>query len=508
MPALGTLPKVLNTGLRTYQNWHSTVEQPLREWLIVQNADPLRSTLAGYNGTTAGLQQLIGNAMERDLSIRAHGGTWSFSPVAATDGILLNTQHLNYRFPIDPGQVHPANAGGLPLLFVQCGMAVADLNQFLAQRGQAIRTCGASNGQTIAGAISTGTHGAALKIGAMQDSVRALHIITSPTTSVWLEPASRPAVRDEIAQFVGATLVRDDDLFHAALVGLGSFGIIHGVLTEVEPLFYLCLWRDTRTLDTPLWEAVRTLDFGPLGLGGGPSPDHFQIVLNPYDDGNRGLVTAMYRVAQLPAGSKRPEVSSGLGPGDTAFEAVGGLSELFPGATDLVAKLLDRVAGKPLANVCGEPRHIFRDTSTRGRAAGAGLGVPLDRTREVIELASEQIRRAHAPVVLAVRLVAPTKALLGFPRFAPATAVVDLDGAQSSGQRDVFRSVVVELERIGIPFTYHWGKLNEIDAARLRRMYPAATVDRWKAARRTMLPTAELRRTFANAFTDRADLSE
>jgi hypothetical protein len=110
--------------------------------------------------------------------------------------------------------------------------------------------------------------------------------------------------------------------------------------------------------------------------------------------------------------------------------------------------------------------------------------------------------------VLAVRLVAPTKAMLGFTRFAPATAVVDLDGAQSSGQRDVFRSIVVELERIGIPFTYHWGKLNEIDGARLRRMYPAATVDRWKAARRTMLPTPELRRTFANAFTDRADLSE
>jgi hypothetical protein len=132
--------------------------------------------------TTRGLQELIHQALESDHPLRAHGGTWSFSPIAATSGFLLNTRPLNYRFPIAPDQVHPGHPGSNPLFFVQCGTSIADLNGYLATKNLALQTCGASNGQTIAGAVSTGTHGAALNIGAMGNRRRAA--VHPPTESV------------------------------------------------------------------------------------------------------------------------------------------------------------------------------------------------------------------------------------------------------------------------------------------------------------------------------------
>ncbi|HET9040861.1 MAG TPA: FAD-binding protein [Gemmatimonadales bacterium] len=500
---------VRDTGQRRWQNWHQTVDQSLERWLVVSNADPHQSTIPGYNATTRVLQDLMGQARDKDLSIRAHGGTWSFSPIAATEGILLNTQPLNYRFRMGAEQFHPANAGGAALIFAQCGMAIVELNRYLAPLGLALQTCGASNGQTIAGAISTGTHGAALRFGAMQDYVRALHLIVSPEESVWLEPASRPAVRDELAGFVNARLIRDDELFYAALVSFGSFGLIHGVLLEAAPMYYLQSWRETRALDDTLWRAIASLDFSALTLQGaaGRQPDHFQVLINPFDQSRQGIVTAMYRVPSRPPGSTPPKTGSEWTQGDSAFEAVGLITDLLPDASALLASLIDKLTRTTVANVCGEPGQMFRDTTTRGKTAGAAVGVPLDRTRDAIEVARTEIGRTRAPALLAIRLVRSTKATLGFTSFEPATAVIDIDCPQSNRQRDLLHGLWPALEQAGIPFRFHWGKLHEIDRDRLRRMY-GDRVDRWLSARRTLLPTPELRRLFANAYTDRAGLSD
>jgi hypothetical protein len=46
----------------------------------------------------------------------------------------------------------------------------------------------------------------------------------------------------------------------------------------------------------------------------------------------------------------------------------------------------------------------------------------------------------------------------------------------------------------------HWGKVNGLDAAAAIRAYGQSRVDAWLAARRTLLPSAALRKTFANGF--------
>lgn len=508
MPPTDTLPLVIDNQQTRWRNWHQTVDTPVGQWLTVWNADPNRSSLAGYQGTTQGLQDLIRRAMAEDRSIRAHGGTWSFGPVAATDGILLNTQPLNYRFPIAAGDVHPAHAGG-PLIFAQCGMSVADLNHYLDAKQLALPTCGASNGQTIAGAVSTGTHGAAFKIGAMQDFVRAIHLVPSPDESIWLEPASRRATNDDLAARVGARLETSDALFKAALVSFGSFGLIHGLLLEVAPTFFLQIWRKEMPLDAAMWSAIGSLDFSGVDLPGadGREPDHFQVVINPYDEQRRGIVTVMYRSPTRPPGSAAPSIGGRWSQGDSALEAIGLVTDLFPDLTGPLSKALEKIAQPKVENVCGRPGQVFRDTTTRGKAAGAGLGVRLDQVEQAIGIARARAVAIGAPALLAIRLVKQTDATLGFTRFGPATAVIDLDGAQSNRQKRFFSETFDALENEGVEYTFHWGKLNEVSPARMQRMYGAGRVQAWLDARRDVLPTPALRRAFANDFTDQAGLS-
>ena len=51
-------------------------------------------------------------------------------------------------------------------------------------------------------------------------------MIPSPDRNLWIEPASRPVTNGRLAADLGATVVRDDRLFEAVLVGLGAFGVV------------------------------------------------------------------------------------------------------------------------------------------------------------------------------------------------------------------------------------------------------------------------------------------
>jgi hypothetical protein len=135
------------------------------------------------------------------------------------------------------------------------------------------------------------------------------------------------------------------------------------------------------------------------------------------------------------------------------------------------------------------------------------MGVPLERVEQAIELARAEAVRSDVPALLAVRLVKASPATLAFTRFKPVTAVVDLDGPQSNRIRQFCRDVWQRYDQAGLSYTFHWGKLNNMDSGRVRAAYGPA-VDGWIAARHTLLPDPRLRRVFANQYTDLLGLSD
>src|SRR5690606_31436258 len=154
--------------------------------------------------TTSNFQWLIKHAIDNDISLRAMGNGWSFSDVAVCDGGVVDTKALRLSFWIPRKFIADAyintGKGTADLFLVQCGMSILDLNEKLEKEAnpkRSIKASGASNGQSIAGATATGTHGSAFRVGAVHDAIVGIHLVVSPTRHVWLERASYPIVSDE-----------------------------------------------------------------------------------------------------------------------------------------------------------------------------------------------------------------------------------------------------------------------------------------------------------------------
>jgi FAD/FMN-containing dehydrogenase len=151
------------------------------------------------------LQAILESAQVKGRRVRAVGGRWSLSPVAICPDVMINTLPLNYHaIGLPAAHVSSTHVDPAHLVFAQCGTSVAELNTTLESNGLALPTSGASNGQTICGAISTGTHGSARRVGSMQDYMLGLHVLAEDGHNYWIEPASKPVVSDGVLPSPGS----------------------------------------------------------------------------------------------------------------------------------------------------------------------------------------------------------------------------------------------------------------------------------------------------------------
>ncbi len=480
--------EVVKTGDKTWENRHETFIEDINDLYELGNLSSL-DALAGYNDTTTGLQGLIADAIATQTPLRALGSGWSWAKIATVNsGVMLDTKPLNTVFDITATSVSPAYPGDPKyLLFAQSGNGIWELEAHLRPRNLSLKTSGASNGQTIAGAVSTGTHGSAFDFGATPDFVVGLHVIVGANRHVWLERASAPVVSAAFIQNLQTELLQDDDLFNAALVSFGSFGIIHGMMIETEDLFLLETYMQRMPYDDSLQGMMQTLDFTNANLPcGNERPFHFSVLLNPYDMDKGAYVTTMYK-RPYQAGYQPPvDNAAGIGPGDDAASFMGTITEVVPA---LIPTLVNTVIGASLtlfSKQFGTLGEIFDNTTLRGKLLSAAVGMPIAYAARVANLMLS-INQIIGPFtgVFSFRFVKQTTATLGFTHFEH-TCVMELDAPYSNTTYNFYTQVWQKLEDEQIPFTFHWGKVNEVTPQRIKNMYGAAA-DAWIAARNKLL---------------------
>jgi len=488
------------TGEKEWTNRHETLTLPIDNLFDLANNNS-GSVLSDYNDATKGVQGILKETGDAGKELRVLGGEWSWTKIAATTGILLNTKPLNLSFSINQNNVSPGYAlTPADLYFVQCGVSIKELTTRLASHNRSIKTSGASNGQTTAGAMSTGTHGAAIDVGSVADFVVGLHIITSPSEHIWLERKSYPVASDSFISALQATPLRDDDLFNAAVVGFGSFGFIHGVMVESFPLFLYEAHRFRVPLTNDLFQLMSTLDFAGANFlpHGAERPYHFQTLINQYDQGNGAYVNIMYKRPFDPAHTP-PNVSNpGIAPGDDAPVFIGTVTQAIP---SLVPKVMNKLVAKmykPYNNVLGTHGEIFTNFTTHGKVYSAAIAVPLSSVNAVRKLLMD-LNASAGPFagIFAFRFVKATKATLGFTHFDP-SCVIELDGVFSKKTLSFYEAFWNALEQQQIPHSMHWGKMLRLDGQRIRKMYGDDKVNAWMAARSTILHDATTRKIFTN----------
>src|SRR3954469_4608604 len=132
--------------------------------------------------------------------ISVAGSGHSFTEAAMTDGTMIDVGALS-------GVVDADRSSGL--VRVRGGTVLAELNERLHELGLAMENLGDIDRQTIAGSISTGTHGTGAGLRNISSQVAGLELVLADGS-----------VRE---------LDADDDLLRAGRVGVGALGAISAV---------------------------------------------------------------------------------------------------------------------------------------------------------------------------------------------------------------------------------------------------------------------------------------
>jgi hypothetical protein len=480
--------KIYKTGKQTWENQHETFVQEIQDLYELAN-DTQYSAMDGYNNATKELQQLVAEAVRTNTQIRGLGAGWSWTKIAVADkGIMLDTKSLNTIFEISLESVVPEYTGDPGKLFLaQCGNGIWEISKFLRKKKLSLKTSGASNGQTIAGVIATGAHGSAFDFGAVQDCVVGLHLIVGPNRHIWLERKSSPVASDVLIQKLGAEKVQNDVWFNAALVSFGNFGIIHGVMIETEDLYLLESYMRQMPYDDSLRNIMQTLDFSKANLPcSNERPFHFAVSLNPYDKQKMAYVTTMYKRPYREDYQRPVNNPAGIGPGDDAAVFVGGLTDVIPALVPTLVNKLLAGAMTPFEKQFGTLGETFDNTTLHGKLLSAAIGIPIALVNRVTDLMLE-MNNTQGPFVglFAFRFIKKSKATLAFTRF-DQTCVFELDAAFSPKTLSFYTEVWKMLDREQIPYTFHWGKMNEITPERIKKMYGDDALA-WKEARIALL---------------------
>ena len=493
---------------RRWRNFHQSIEQVnLGTWdLHFPNTSPPKTVLEDLRETTRQMQALIADARARGIPLRAQGSRWSLSRAPVTSGWAVNTNRLIGKLKINPADIHADYPGSdddkAGLFLFQCGNTVADVNRTIESKGQrrSLFTSGAANGQTIVGATACGTHGSALDHGALHDHIVAIHLICTGDRHFWIERASRPVMAREWVDRVGATLKRDNDLFNAALVSFGSFGFIESVVIETVPRYLLETRPGTAVLDEPLWRAIGALDFSAHAFFKNARPYFFQAVINPATD--EVLLNANYRKdcpdSHVPVYGLTQKPKS-IGPGFDSLSTVALILDTFKGLIPKFSKL----AAQQLfdtASRTGTSGEIYGYKAPLLHVASGSVAVALADARRTLErLIALYKQIGPVPLVLGCRYVRKSPALLAFNKFDTAL-MISIDGVDSPASRAYFAAAADALEQEGIDFTQHWGKVNAYTRARIDKAYGRGNVEKWLAARKSLLPDPADRAVFDNAY--------
>jgi len=492
--------------------------------LRLERSENLPSVIERYNDAAEEVQQLIQSCISNNERFRAYGSGWSLSDIAHQKDRMLYTGRMNLKMTIKEADLHAAsNYLAENLFFFQCGTLIKEISEFVSSAGKSLKTSGASNGQTIAGGISTGIHGSAFDTGAVQDYVAGLSLILGPGPNdlVYLERHTRPALNDAFALKIKSRVIRNDGLFNAALVGLGSFGFIHGVTLETENLFLLKRYTRRINRETAI-KIAETLDFANSEFkidseldqdGKGLRPYHFKVYINPYNSHEDYVAEVIY---------KKDYVAGYVNPIPAIKKAIykdlpTWIARFAEKHSRLIPKFIKALNGQIFPEldsvITGTLGEIFWDTTHKGAAFAFTFGIDNKDTKKALDLFIKVVHdEGPVPGAMALRFVKASEALLAFTRF-PMTCVLEMDGILWKGNDNMismeeFQKKLMEAF-IGedIKFTIHWGKNAAWSFPGLVDYMYGNNDDSWKDYRSALL-TKQMADIFSNNFLDAIKLSD
>ncbi|MCE2818533.1 MAG: FAD-binding protein [Ilumatobacteraceae bacterium] len=188
---------------------------------------------------------IVRSAADRGEKVKIPGSGHSFTPAAVTDGRMVRINALSGIYSIDRSRME---------VRVGAGTTLSDLNRLLAAEGLAMANLGDIAYQTVAGAISTSTHGTGVALPGLAAQVTAMRMV------------------DGHGNLVECNSEKNSEILDVARVSVGALGAITECTIRVVDAFRLHAHEQPMRLD----DVLDNID--ELRL----SNDHFEFFWIPH----------------------------------------------------------------------------------------------------------------------------------------------------------------------------------------------------------------------------------
>ncbi|GGN47153.1 FAD-linked oxidoreductase [Actinoplanes campanulatus] len=368
----------------------------------------------------------VKQAVESGRRIKVVGSGHSFTPIAVAEDQRMFVHRLDGLVAVDG-----------PLVTVQAGMPLSTLNEVLAEHGLAMPNLGDIDAQTVAGAISTGTHGTGIAYSTLASCVEAVTMVTGDGT---------------VQRFAAG-----DPEFPAVRLGLGALGVLVDVTLRCVPAFTLL--ADERPM--ALADILAGMDEWIA------SDDHVEFFWYPYTDRAQLKRNRRVEADDRPLSRFRGWFDDDF-LSNTVLQGVCTVGRRFPATVPAISAVSARALSP--RTYTGRSDRVFC-SPRRVKFTEMEYEVPRAALPEVIAALPKLLDalpfRVQFPVE--VRFTGPDDVWLshGYGRESAYIAVHQFIGSPYEPYFRAFEELCTPLG--GRP---HWGKLHYRDAESLRPAYP------------------------------------
>ena len=391
----------------------------------------------------AELASLVGQASK----VRVVGAGHSFMPLCETSDLLLNLSDYEGAIAIAPDR---------KTVWAPAGWSLKKLTAALWEQGLSLINQGDINPQSLAGAISTGTHGTGAELGSLSTQACGFRLMTAD------------------GQFVECGPTLNPDLYEAQRLSLGLLGVAVEIKINVVPAYHL----EERVERRPLAEVAERLD--ELAT----ATRHMEFFVFPYCDDV--IFKTLHPVEPKEPGRPRREVGE---ESEATFKRICDICAAVPMLTPPLQRLIMRMAGQSSRRV--GPAHEIFPSERNIRFEEMEYELPRAAGLPTLKAAIAHIRKRRLPITFPFefRLAAGDDIWMS-PFNAGPGASISFHQYAKMPWRPAFKEMEAVLrDGAGRP---HWAKRHTLTTADVHRLYPRA-VD-FVAACKTWDPTGK----FAN----------
>ena len=421
-----------------------------RNWAGNQKANPLSIEAPK---SVSELSAIVSRASGQGQKVKAVGSGHSFTSAAATNGRMIRLENLSGILHID----HASSQ-----VTVGAGTRLSDLNMLLHTEGLALANLGDIAYQTVAGAISTSTHGTGKALTGLAGQVVAMKLINGQGEIIECSKSVNPHI------------------FDVARVSVGALGVITEYTLQAVPSFRLRALEQPMRLDDVLENAHDLAS----------AHDHFEFFWIPH---TKWALTKRNNRTEDEL-QPLPRVKGWIDKTFMENYAFGALCRVGRARPSLIPRLATALPSSGSREYVDQSFKIFASPRIV-RFYEMEHALPVD---------------ALVPALKEIRAMVDRKGyLLNFPVEVRFTKGDDVPLSTAYGRDSAYIAVHVYKGMECEPFfrdvedilrAYdarpHWGKMHYRDAEELSKLYPRW--DEFIALRNQLDP----QRTFSNAYSD------